>query len=60
MFFKYENAGRGWPSQVHDFFTAHHYIQTEPTVKFGISWPFYPMLNKAKTMSERAGGGFGR
>ncbi len=59
VFFKYENAGRGWPSKVHDFFTAHHYIQTEPTIKFGISWPFYPPLNKAKTLSERAGSGFG-
>ena len=59
VFFKYENAGRGWPSQVHDFFTAHHYIQTEPTVKFGISWPFHPQMGKTKTLSERAGSGFG-
>ena len=27
--------------------------------KFGISWPFYPPIGKAKTMSERAGSGFG-
>ncbi len=60
IFIKYENAGRGWPKETHDFFTAHHYIQTAPAIKFGISWPFYPRMGAAKTMSSRAsGGGFG-
>ena len=60
IFLKYENVGRGWPSKSHDFFTAHHYIQTAPAFKFGISWPFYPRLGAARTMSARASsGGFG-
>ena len=57
LFLKYENAGRGWPSRAHDFFTAHHYIQTAPALKFGISWPFYPRLGAARTMSSRASSG---
>ena len=60
IFLKFENAGRGWPSKSHDFFTAHHYIQTAPALKFGISWPFYPRLGASRTMSSRASsGGFG-
>ena len=58
LFLKFENAGRGWPSRAHDYFTAHHYIQTAPMLKFGISWPFYPRLGAARTMSARAGSGF--
>ena len=60
IFLKYENAGRGWPSQTHDFFSAHHYIPSAPALKLGISWPFYPRLGNAKTLSSRASsGGFG-
>jgi uncharacterized membrane protein YgcG len=57
IFLKYENAGRGWPAQKHDFFTAHHYIQTAPMIKLGISWPFRPHLGSMKTLSSRASGG---
>ena len=57
IFLKYENAGRGWPAQSHDFFTAHHYIQTAPMLKLGISWPFRPHLGSMKTLSSRASGG---
>lgn len=57
IFLKYENIGRGWPARQHDYFTAHHYIQTAPVLKFGISWPFYPRLGAAKTLSARASGG---
>ena len=57
IFLKYENAGRGWPAQKHDFFTAHHYIQTAPMIKLGISWPFRPHLGTMKTLSSRASGG---
>ena len=57
LFVKYENAGRGWPSQTHDFFTAHHYICSAPAIRFGISWPFYPRLGNQKTLSSRASGG---
>ena len=57
IFLKYEIAGRGWPAQKHDFFTAHHYIQTAPMIKLGISWPFRPHLGTMKTLSSRASGG---
>ena len=57
IFLKYENAGCGWPAQKHDFFTAHHYIQTAPMIKLGISWPFRPHLGSMKTLSSRASGG---
>ena len=60
VFVKLENAGNGWPMERHDYFTAHHYIQTSRIIKFGISWPFYPRLGTQKTLSERASsGGFG-
>lgn len=55
LFLKLENAGNGWPNERHDYFTAHHYVQTPTALKFGISWPFYPRLGKQKTLSERAG-----
>ena len=59
LFIKYENAGRGWPMTNRDYFTAHHYIQVPAMFKIGISWPFYPRLGVAKTMSARAGSGMG-
>ena len=57
IFLKLENTGNGWPMDKHDYFTAHHYIQTPRIVKFGISWPFYPPLGVNKSMSARAGSG---
>jgi len=59
IFLKMENVGNGWPMTRHDYFTAHHYIQTSRIFKFGISWPFYPSLGQNKTLSSRAGEGFG-
>lgn len=59
IFVKYENAGRGWPMDRRDYFTAHHYIQAPAMVKIGISWPFYPRLSAAKTLSSRASAGMG-
>lgn len=59
VFLKMENLGNGWPMTHHDYFTAHHYIQTSRALKFGISWPFYPRLGENKTMSSRAGSGMG-
>ena len=59
IFLKFENAGKGWPLEKHDYFTAHHYIQPPAMIKFGISWPFYPRLGAAKTLSARAGSGMG-
>jgi hypothetical protein len=49
-----ENLGNGWPAERHDYFTAHHYIQTPAALKFGVSWPFYPRLGQMKSLSERA------
>lgn len=59
IFIKLENAGQGWPSDKHDYFSAHRYIHTTRYVKVGIMWPFYPSLSKNKTLSERAGSGMG-
>lgn len=59
IFLKFENAGKGWPMEKRDYFTAHHYIQPPAMIKFGISWPFYPRFGENKTMSARAGSGFG-
>ncbi|MHC1780836.1 MAG: putative porin [Bacteroidales bacterium] len=39
IFVKYINAAQGWPDG--DYFSAHHYIRPENTIKFGIHWPFY-------------------
>ena len=54
IFIKWENAGRGWPMQSRDYFTAHHYIQSPAMIKVGVSWPFYPRLGNIKTLSSRA------
>ena len=59
IFLKLENTGNGWPLEKHDYFTAHHYIESPRILKFGISWPFYPRLGSSKTLSERAGSGMG-
>ena len=59
IFLKYENAGQGWPTGKHDYFSAHHYIHTNPVFKFGIYWPFYPNLGGSRKMSDRAGSGMG-
>ena len=59
LFLKMENLGKGWPMEKHDYFTAHHYIQPVSALKFGISWPFRPMMGSNKTMSARAGAGMG-
>ena len=59
IFIKWENAGKGWPMQTHDYFTAHHYIQAPAMIKVGVSWPFYPRLGAAKTLSARASSSLG-
>ena len=59
LFLKMENFGGGWPMPSHDYFTAHHYIQPVSSLKFGISWPLYPRLGSGKSLSGRAGSGFG-
>ena len=57
VFLKLENAGQGWPTKKHDYFSAHHYIHPPRIAKFGITWPFYPSLGSQKKMSDRAGSG---
>jgi uncharacterized membrane protein YgcG len=59
IFLKMENAGEGWPTKKHDYFSAHHYIHPRRIIKFGITWPFYPSLGTSRKMSERAGSGMG-
>ena len=59
IFFKFENMGKGWPLDKHEYFSAHHYINPPAIFKFGISWPFYPPIGRNRTLSERAGSGGG-
>ena len=59
LFVKFENAGKGWPMERHDYFSAHHYIHPPSVVKVGITWPFYPSLGGDKTLSDRAGSAMG-
>lgn len=59
IFLKYENAGRGWPLDARDYFSADGYIYPPASLKFGISWPFYPTLGKTRTLSSQAGGAMG-
>ena len=46
IFVKYENAGQGWPMKSFDYFSAHHYINTQRGLKLGIYWPFYRQPGK--------------
>ena len=46
IFVKLENAGQGWLTEKNDYFSAHHYINTQRTVKVGIYWPFYTQPRK--------------
>ena len=46
LFVKYENAGQGWPMKSFDYFSAHHYINTQRGLKLGIYWPFYRQPGK--------------
>lgn len=50
IFIKVENVGLGWPMEHPDYFTAHHYIDTQRSVKLGIFWPFYiePSPNRGR------------
>lgn len=41
IFIKVENIGMGWPNDRADYFSAHHYINTQRAIKMGIFWPFY-------------------
>lgn len=54
IFVKMVNAGRGWPSDRPDFFSAAGYIRPEKILKFGIWIPFYTSHIKNPPLSERA------
>lgn len=55
IFIKLVNAGLGWPNDQADYFSAHHYILPQRTLKVGIFWPFYIQPGK----NARVGGGSG-
>ena len=55
IFIKLVNVGLGWPNDQADYFSAHHYILPQRTLKVGIFWPFY--IQPGKT--ARVGGGSG-
>ncbi len=63
IFVKYENVGQGWPMDKADYFSAHRYIRTQKTFKFGLYWPFYLQtgankgVNAGGSMSGGSGGG---
>lgn len=39
VFVKYLNGAKDWPTS--DYFSAYHYIRSQPQFKFGLFWPFY-------------------
>lgn len=41
IFIKVINIGMGWPNDQADYFSAHHYINSQRAIKVGIFWPFY-------------------
>ena len=55
IFIKLVNVGLGWPNDQADYFSAHHYILSQRTLKVGIFWPFYIQPGK----NARVGGGSG-
>lgn len=62
IFVKVENIGQGWPMDKNDYFSAHHFIRTQRSLKFGIYWPFYKQPTENRTVeagSGLSGGGRG-
>ena len=61
IFIKVENIGMGWPNDRADYFSAHHYINTQRAIKMGIFWPFYiqPGRNAKVGGGGTAGGNAG-
>lgn len=55
IFVKLVNAGRGWPNERPDFFSAAGYIRPEKMIKVGIWIPFYTSHIKNEPLSNRAG-----
>lgn len=59
IFVKWENVGMGWPLDHADYFTAHHYIRPQRSIKFGIFWPFYTQSGTGKSNGSSLQGGSG-
>lgn len=57
IFVKFENLGKGWPMNKKDYFSAHHFINSPASLKFGILWPFYIMPGKAHDHDHGGGQG---
>lgn len=60
IFIKYENAGRGWPLDRPDYFSADRYVVTQSSVKFGIFWPFFVQPAKDDRPVKSSGSKSGR
>lgn len=59
IFVKLENAGQGFLMKKDDYFSAHHYINTQRGVKFGIYWPFYRQPSTHSTATSASTGNTG-
>ena len=55
IFVKFENVGQGWPMEQFDYFSAHRYIRTQRSIKFGLYWPFYLQPNQNNAVSAGSG-----
>lgn len=55
IFIKVININMGWPNKSADFFSAHHYINPQRTIKFGIFWPFYIQPATNASVSGKSG-----
>ena len=51
IFVKFENAGKGWPMDSRDYFTADRFVGTQQSVKLGLFWPFYIGTTQHKTVN---------
>ena len=59
IFIKIENAAMRWFDTA-DYFSAHHYINTQRVIKFGLFWPFYTQPGKGGgSSSGNTSGGHG-
>lgn len=52
LFVKLENAGMGIIGDKQDYFSAHHYINTQRQLKIGLYWPFYTQPNRKGSSSS--------
>ncbi|MGN1210420.1 MAG: putative porin, partial [Candidatus Cryptobacteroides sp.] len=55
IFIKVVNINMGWPNKSADYFSAHHYINPQRTIKFGIFWPFYIQPATNASVSGKSG-----